>query len=104
MPKKERREELTWGDRAVTALMTGICGFATMLLIWFVVMSRGGRYGQDTSLPFSWNWVGAGVAAVIGFVIGPERAMDSFEWIWWIVGLQFWRGVPSPRDRRQRRF
>ncbi len=67
MPPRQPKpgERLTYGDRLVSALLGGICGFGTMVVIWFVVMYAGGRAGEDVAFDFYWTWVVA-------------RAVDSF--------------------------
>lgn len=104
MPPKRPKEALTPGDRAVTAFLTGCFAFATMLLVWFVVMYAGGRAGHDVMLPFYWTWIVGLIVGAFGAVLGPETMMDGFEWVWWIIGLGFWKGVPNPSDRRHGRF
>ena len=103
MPPK-KAEPLTFTDRVVTALLGGICSFATMLVVWFVVMYAGGRTGHDVALPFYWNWVVSGTVAALAFVAGPDRTMDAFEKIWGLVGLiLFWRADYSQRSTHPRK-
>ena len=86
------REKLTIADRFVTALLGGICGFCTMVLVWFLVLNLGAHSGEDIAMPFYWVWTGAGLAAVVGFAAGPERMMDGFQSVWKALGsLMFWR-------------
>lgn len=100
--KRSADPPLTFGDRLVTALLGGICGFATTIVIWFVVMYVGGRHGSDVSFPFYWTLIAGGVVASIAFVAGPERTMDAFEKIWGIVGVVlFWRTRDSDRTTRR---
>ena len=80
------RDKLTIGDRLITALMGGICGFATMLIVWFLVLNLGAHSGEDLSLPFHWVWTGTALAAVVGFLAGPERMMDGFQTAWRALG------------------
>jgi len=85
-------EKLTAGDRLVSALPGGLCGFGTMLLIWFVVMDVGVRTQQDVGLPFDWTFVGAGAVGAVGFLAGPERMLDVLEKVWGTIGVfLFWR-------------
>lgn len=103
--KRGAQPPLAFGDRLVTALLGGICGFATTILIWFVVMYVGGRHGSDVSFPFSWTFIVGGVTASLAFVAGPERTMDTFEGIWRFIGRFFWTrddsDRPSRRDKRR---
>jgi hypothetical protein len=86
------RDKMTVGDRLITALMGGVCGFGTLLLVWFLVLNLGAHSGEDLSLPFHWVWAGTALAAVVGFLAGPERMMDGFQSVWKALGsLMFWR-------------
>jgi hypothetical protein len=106
MPPRQPKpgEPLTFGDRAVTALLGGICAFGTMLLVWFVVMYGAGRSGQGGEMPFSVVWLVSGVAAGLAFVAGPDRMLDAFGRVWGLFGWLF--GMPPrsdlPTRRRQR--
>ncbi len=91
-----RQPQLTPGDRLISALMAGILGFATMLLIWMIVLYLGGQAGQDVSFPFLWNWVVAGLSAVTGFFVGPERMLDGFGAVWRVIGAL---SLGKPEDR-----
>ena len=87
-------EPLTLGDRLISALVGGLCGFATMLVIWFVVLYVGGRVGEDVTLPFVWVWAGSGVVAGVGILLGPERMLDTLGGVWAVLGrLFFWRRI-----------
>jgi hypothetical protein len=87
-----RNHELTLGDRVISALLGGLCGFSTMLLIWFLVLNLGGRRGDDIALPFFWTWIAGGVAGAAGFLAGPERMMDGFGKVWRVIGWMLWGG------------
>jgi hypothetical protein len=80
-------EPLTLGDRLVSALAGGLCGFATMLLVWFVVTYWWGEMGRDAPLRFYWTFVAGGVAAVLGVLTGQEPLMDGFGKAWAAIGL-----------------
>ncbi len=84
--------EPTVGDRLISALMGGILGFGTMLLIWLIVMYVGGRIGQDAAMPFYWNAIVGGLAAMGGFIAGPERMMDAFGKVWKLMGWGLFLG------------
>ena len=75
---------LSLGDRLISALLGGFCGFATMLLIWLLVVHPG-RDGQAQP-PFSWTWIAGAVAAAAGFLVGPERMMDGLGRVWGAIG------------------
>ena len=75
---------LSLGDRLISALLGGLCGFATMLLIWLLVVHPG--LDGEAQPPFSWTWIGGAVAAAAGFVVGPERMMDGFGRVWGAIG------------------
>jgi hypothetical protein len=95
---------LTIGDRLVTALLAGVFGFGTMLVIWFLVLNLGAHSGEDLALPFSWTWIAGGMAATLGFVVGPERMVDGFEGVWRGLGaIMFWRIRDEPPTRPPRR-
>ncbi len=81
---------LTIGDRSISALVGGVCGFLTMLLIWLLVMYWGGRFGQDVVMPFYWTWVAGGIAAAVSFAAGPERMMDGFGNLWRAIAWLFY--------------
>lgn len=100
-PKRHAQPPLTLGDRVITALLGGICGFATTIVIWFVVMYVGGRRGEDVSFPFYWTFIVGGVTASLAFVAGPERTMDAFEGIWGFIGGFFWTKDDSDRPARR---
>ncbi len=106
-PHGSKQPQLTPGDRLISALMAGILGFATMLLIWLVVLYLGGHAGEDVSLPFFWNRIVAGLAAGTGFIVGPERMLDGFGAVWRVIGaLSFGnaddRTAPASRKRKPR--
>lgn len=107
MPPKQAKpgEPLTFGDRVVTALLGGLAGFGTMILVWLVVMYLGGRRSQDESFPFYWTWIVALAVAAVSFVAGPERTMDAFDTVWGLIGKLFWRKEDSgfkPRSGKRR--
>ena len=88
-----RRDPTTVGDRLISALMGGFCGFGTALIIWLIVLYLGGRHGQDEPLAFEWTWMAGSLAAITGFFAGPERLMDVFERVWRTLGrihFRFW--------------
>jgi hypothetical protein len=100
-----KQPQLTASDRLISALMGGILGFGTMLVIWFIVMYVGGRAGRDVSFPFYWVWIAAGLVAAVGFLAGPEKLMDGIGGFWGAFGkLLFWRAREdsSPASRRRR--
>lgn len=107
-PPRQARpgEPLTIGDRFVTALLGGICGFGTALVFYFLAMYGAGRRGQDVAIPFSWTWIFAGGVSAVAFLAGPERTMDAFEQIWALVGTILFRRAPGsdvsgrPRKRK----
>lgn len=95
MPPKQPgpSEKLTVGDRLVSALVGGACASATAALVWFLVLSAGGRTGHDVALPFWWAYAVAGGAAAAGFVLGPERLLDVLGRVWRLLGsVLFGRG------------
>ncbi len=101
-----RKPQLTAADRLITALMAGILGFATMLVIWLIVLYLGGQDGEDLEIPFLWNWIVAGLAAVTGFVVGPERMLDGFGAVWRVIGaLSFGKAEDRtpPVSRKRKR-
>jgi hypothetical protein len=89
MPQLKKKESLTFGDRLITALLGGICAFATMCLIWVVVMYLGGRRGADVSMPFYWVWIVTGIVSALAYVAGPEKTMDTFGRVWGWIGAVF---------------
>ena len=104
--QSKRGEPLTFGDRVVTALIGGICGFGTMLVVWFIVMYVGGRRGADITLPFYWTWTVGLAVATLAFLAGPEPTLDAFEQVWGLLGkLLFWRSdhtdLSSRRGKRR---
>lgn len=104
MPQPRSGEPPSVGDRLVTAAVAGACGFGTSLFVRLLVMYAGGRWGRDAALPFWWTWAGAGIFAVVGHLVGPERTMNAIEHVWWLVGQLLGSGAPSPSDRRRGRF
>jgi hypothetical protein len=103
MPPKQQK--LSVGDRAVTALLAGVFGFGTMVLIWFLVLNLGAHADEDLFFPFFWTWIAGGLAAAVGFAVGPERMVDGFEGVWSALGkLMFWqiRDEPTARSPRRR--
>jgi hypothetical protein len=100
-----KQPNLTLGDRLIAALLAGVFGFLTMSLIWFLVLNFGAHSGEDISLPFSWTWIVSGMAAVLGFAVGPERMVDGFSGVWHALGrLMFWRvqDQPLPKSRKHK--
>lgn len=103
MSQRKGSEPLTYGDRLVTALIGGVCGFLTMAVVWFLVMYAASRSGNDLALPFYWTWVVAGGVAASASLAGPERTMDAFEWVWGLLAsLLFWRADRSDGPKRRR--
>ena len=94
-PQAKKGEPLTFGDRAVTALLGGICGFGTMLLVWFLILYAGGRSGTDSEMPFYWTFIVGGAVAAAAFLAGPERTMDAFAKVWAVVGIIVFRRRPN---------
>jgi hypothetical protein len=75
-----------------------------MVLIWFLVLNLGAHAGEDLFFPFSWTWIAGGLAAAVGFVVGPERMVDGFEGVWRALEkLMFWRIRDEPTTRSPRR-
>jgi hypothetical protein len=58
MSPRRANEVIRFGDRLVTALVAGVCGFGTMLVVWLLVMFVGGRCGEDLGFPFYWTGLG----------------------------------------------
>jgi hypothetical protein len=87
----------------ISGLMGGILAFVTMLVVWFVVLYFGGRTKQDISLPFYVVWIVTGLAATVGFAVGPERLMDGFGGIWGGFGRVFFGKVEDREVARRRR-
>ncbi len=99
-----RQPKLTTGDRLVTALLAGIFGFGTMVVIWFLVLNLGAHAAEDLWFPFSWTWIAGGLAAALGFALGPERMVDGFGGVWRALGgIMFWRVRDEPTTRSPRR-
>jgi hypothetical protein len=108
MPVKQPRqgERLTLGDRLVTALLAGVLGFGSMLVVWFIVLYAGGRARNDVSLQFEWVWIVTGTLATLAFFAGPEHTMNGFEKLWALVGIILFRRTPHsdlPTRRNRRR-
>ena len=106
IPVAPRKPQYTAADRLISALMAGILGFATMLVIWLIVLYLGGQAGEDVEIPFFWNWIVAGIAGVTGFLVGPERMLDGFGVVWRVIGAISW-GKPEdhipPASRKRKR-
>jgi hypothetical protein len=79
---------LSLGDRLISALLGGLCGFATMLLIWLLVVHP--RQDGEAQPPFSWTWIMGAFTAAAGFVVGPERMMDGLGRVWGAIGGPLW--------------
>lgn len=77
--------KLTIGDRLLTALMGFLVAFLTMCLVWLLTLQFW-FVATDRPLPFHWTWIVALVAAVAGFLIGPERMMNGFRILWAAIG------------------
>lgn len=90
-PAKDHK--LTLGDRLISALLCGLCGFATMVFVWVIGFNSVFVPMNDLvwTLCIWTTWTAAGVAAALGFVLRPERVMDGFAKVWGVID-QWLRG------------
>jgi hypothetical protein len=86
--QRKGKSELTVGDRLVTAMMGFILAFLTMCLVWLVVLRYSGG-AMEPPLPFYWVWIVGLLGGAASFLAGPERMMDSFGWVWAVLGSIF---------------
>jgi hypothetical protein len=77
----------TLGDRLISALLCGLWGFATLVFVWviafnYVFVPIKGAADVVWTLCTYTTWTAGGVAAALGFILGPERVMDGFGKVW----------------------
>jgi hypothetical protein len=86
--RRTREPKLTIGDRLLTALVGFVLVFLTMCVVW-LLMLRIWFAATDTPLPFHWTWTVGLVAAVVGFMVGPEPMMDGIGAVWSAIAAVF---------------
>jgi hypothetical protein len=76
--RRNRKSDLTVGDRLVTGICGVLLGLFTGSFIWLIMSMK----WRSPVFPYWIVLVFAGIMGPLGFVIGPQKMMDMFEKIW----------------------